>query len=236
MKCFEGENHFRANRERFSQAIEEENFWKFMDHWPLYTGVHTLARFLAIYELLKETISVPGNIAEFGAFRGTNTMFMAKVMHILDPLGSKKVMMFENFAGLETFSDQDGPAIEERGRFRGSEQEFREVISLFGYENYIDVIKGDIVETVPRLIDEDDSLSFSLVYIDVDLYQPTKVILGNVVNRLMPGSLLVFDEWGFAQYPGESVAVREFLSEYGGLFETFHVKNARQPTLVLKHK
>ena len=42
------------------------------------------------------------------------------------------------------------------------------------------------------------------------------------------------DEWNYDQWPGESLAVREFLETNGDSYEMISVRNARQPSLVLK--
>ena len=51
----------------------------------------------------------------------------------------------------------------------------------------------------------------ALAYFDMALFEPTIACLGAIEDRLMPGSLVVFDEFGHPDYPGEARAYREAL-------------------------
>jgi len=46
---------------------------------------------MAIADLLKETLNVPGHVVEFGRWRGANLMLLAKLLSIYDPYGSKLI-------------------------------------------------------------------------------------------------------------------------------------------------
>ena len=81
---------------------------------------------------------------------------------------------------------------------------------------------------------KDPSASFSVVYIDTDLYATTKLILDEMHSRLSKGGVFVLDEWNYEQWPGESVAVREFLEAKVDAYEMENINNARQPSLLLR--
>jgi 3-O-methyltransferase len=87
---------------------------------------------------------------------------------------------------------------------------------------------------LPAALKADESLSFSFAYCDTDLYTPTHAVLNNLHPRLSKGGLFVLDEWNEARWPGETVAVREFLEIQGGEYELHHIRNSRSPSLVLK--
>jgi hypothetical protein len=92
---------------------------------------------------------------------------------------------------------------------------------------------GDILKTLPDSL-YDESLSYSMIYCDTDLYEPTKLILFSLHHRLSKGGMFVLDEWNYNNWPGETVAVREFLKEYSDEYEMKHVRNSRQPSLILR--
>jgi hypothetical protein len=195
--------------------------------------VSNLSRFVAILDLVRRSIDVPGHLAEFGSWRGANLMFMAKLLRIFDPLGSKQVHCFDAFEGLQTFAPQDGAAVTERGRYRGNLEELRELIGLYELEDDIVLHQGFVSDTLPPLLTEQPGLSFSLVYCDLDLYEPTLDVLTRLHERLSRGGMFVLDEWNYEQYPGETVAVREFIERHRRDYRMEHVKGARQPSLVL---
>ncbi len=50
-----------------------------------------------------------------------------------------------------------------------------------------------------------------MVIFDLDLYEPTKLAIKEVLPRLTKGSVLVFDELTLKYQPGEAMAVMETL-------------------------
>ena len=60
-------------------------------------------------------------------------------------------------------------------------------------------------------------MPLSLVHIDCDLYSSTKTIFANLKDRIVPGTVIVFDEYW--NYPGwrdhEFRAFEELLAETG---------------------
>lgn len=221
-------------RKFFSDQIGSCELFSVIDHWPLYVGTSNLARFMAISDILRDTLDVPGHIAEFGSWRGANLIFMAKLLRIYDPHGCKLTHCFESFAGLETFTVQDGEAeAHESGTYRGNYEELLAAISISDLTDDIVIHRGDIMKTLPSAL-ENQGLSFSFVYCDTDLYAPTRLILDSLHPRLSKGGVFVMDEWNYEKWPGEATAVREFMEIHGKDYDMFHVNNTRQPSLILK--
>lgn len=234
MKFKSANERYLSERRKLSEQLGPRELWSVIDHWPLYCGIGNLGRFLAISDLLRETLPVPGHIAEFGSWRGANLMLMAKLLRILDPHGSKQTICFDSFAGLETFAPQDGQAARaSSGQYRGAYDELRQLISLYELDDDIVIHAGDVVATLPAAL-KDESLSFSFIYCDLDLYAPTKLVLDSIHPRLSKGGLIILDEWNHEKWPGESIAVREFLAARPEAYRMRHVRAAAQPTLALE--
>jgi hypothetical protein len=73
----------------------------------------------------------------------------------------------------------------------------------------VELVRGDIAHTVPQYVALHRELMVALLYIDVDLYEPTKVALQHFVPRMPKGALLVMDELDFRKWPGETHALLE---------------------------
>ena len=74
------------------------------------------------------------------------------------------------------------------------------------------LIKGDVVETLPKFLSENPGFRCALVYIDVDLERPTYAALTHLWDRLLPGGMVVFDEYEYHKF-SESCGVEKFLKE-----------------------
>ena len=75
------------------------------------------------------------------------------------------------------------------------------------------LIDGDIEESAGKFAEENPGVRFSLIHFDCDLYAPTKAALDAFWPRVSRGGCLLFDEYGMKEWPGETKAVDEFLSE-----------------------
>ena len=227
---------YKQDRRAFADKYGKRDLWLTIDHWPLYVGQRNLARYMAIADLLRSTLDVPGHVAEFGSWRGANLVFMAKLLKIYAPLCGKLVHCFESFEGLTTFTDSDGAAAGSEGAYRGSYEELCDVLELYRLQDDVVIHKGLIQDTLPAAFPKDDPSVLSFVYCDTDLYEPTKLILESLHPRLAPGGMFVFDEWNYMQWPGETHAANKFVAEHGDKYEMLPVRNAAQPSLVLRRK
>jgi SAM-dependent methyltransferase len=236
MKFKKQDEVYLSNRKALSDKMDKKNLWEHIDHWPLYVGTANLGRYMVIADLLKQTMTIPGHIAEFGSWKGANLMFMAKLLKLWDPYGNKVIHCFDSFEGLTTFVTEDGESKDHSGEYEGQLDELKEFVNLYDLNDDIDFHVGLIQNTLPELILKEPQVSFSFVYCDTDLYEPTKLILSELHDRLMPGGLFVFDEWNDARWQGEGIAGNEFIKQYSAMYDVLHVQGARQPNLVFRKK
>ena len=63
----------------------------------------------------------------------------------------------------------------------------------------------------------------SLLYLDMDLHEPTKVALQYFLPRMAKGSIIAFDELNYKKFPGETIAM---LEEIGTKYKFKHLLNS----------
>lgn len=228
---------YLTKRKELPKLLGIPDFWHIVDHFGLYAGINTIGTRLAVYEIMKQCVCIPGHIVEFGCWNWANLMFMSKVLHLLQPNTYKHVYGFDSFEGLQTFSPEDKETAGRIGNYKGNEEILRKMIDFFGMDEWVHLIKGNALETIPQFEKDNPHLMFSLAYIDFDLYEPCKVALEYAWKRLSPGGIIVFDEALTNFWPGEGVALLEFLTQKGTNELTMqNVEFARQPTLYLIKK
>jgi hypothetical protein len=64
-------------------------------------------------------------------------------------------------------------------------------------------------ETVPKYLKQNPETIVSLMYLDVDVFEPTKIALEYFVPRMPKGAIIAFDELNDRGWPGETLAVLE---------------------------
>ncbi len=194
-----------------------------IDAFPKYVTRQSIAKFLTKYELFKQIIDINGSIVEAGVLHGGGTLAWAKLSSILEPTNhTRKVIGFDTFKGFPSIDEKDKKGTDgsliKVGELQGSTYDsVSEAISIYNENrplNHIpkvELVKGDISKTAPKYLDENPHLIVSMLYLDVDLYKPTKVMLETFVPKMPKGALIVFDELNAKMFPGETVAVDEVI-------------------------
>lgn len=234
MKFDTADKRYFAQRSAFAASANVPELWNFLDHWPLYVGTANLARNLAITDLFKSTLATPGDVVEFGCWKGSTTLLLTKLLAIYDPSGPKVVHVFDSFEGLTQFHAADAVAVSQLGDYQGSRRYLEHCAKLADLEDMILIHEGHIETTLPIFVKEHQEKRFSFVYCDTDLYKATSTILEGMWRLLTIGGLMVFDQWNMSEFPGEGIAVNEFMESVAGSFEMIKPSNTRQPTLALR--
>jgi hypothetical protein len=195
-------------------------------HFPILARRQWLKRFLAHTEFFKQTLDVPGDIAELGVYRGLGLMTWANLLEAYTIGDRTKVVWgFDNWAGFTGFSPQDGNveahAQKVVGGFdpSGFRSELEDAIAIYDRDRFVpwkkrvELVDGPIETTVPQFLEQNPGVRFSLVHFDCDLYAPTKAALEVLWPRVSRGGVVLFDEYAIRDWPGETQAVDEFLAD-----------------------
>ncbi len=232
MAKFETEDRaYFEYRAQFAEKYRHADFWFIADNWPLFAGRVNLARCLAVYDLISRVIDLPGHFCELGCWNGANLVYIAKIVGMLRPLGQGEVFGFDSFEGLTAFAPDKDPVESRRGRgaYKGDPVLLEDVLALYRLQDWVHLVKGRIEETLPRFLEERKDIRFAFLYLDMDLYAPTKAAIDLLYPRLLKGGIMVFDEYN-ADWPGETLAVHEAL---GDDVQLHRVPYTRQPTAYL---
>jgi hypothetical protein len=192
----------------------------------LYIKRYRLTRLLTLYEMFKPTINLPGDIVELGVFRGESLLTFARMLECFC-MGdrTKRIFGFDHFRGLQKLREQDGrdfPEVDKKaGGWCGRSyyEELSKLIQLFDADRFmplkqrIVLIEGDVIDTVPQFVKDNPGVRISLLHFDLDLYEPTKVGLEYLYDLVVPGGVIIFDEYAFHEFPGETQAVDEFMAK-----------------------
>jgi hypothetical protein len=197
--------------ERCSDPLEVR-----LDNFPKYVRRVPLKRFLAMYEIFKMILPVKGSIVECGVFRGFGVMAWAKLSAILEPENlTRRIYGFDTFEGFPTVHDKDhgNRTATSRGDLRSdSYEELQALIKQYDQDRFLGhipkvvLVKGDMTLTIPSFIETHPHLAVSLLFLDCDLYEPTKAALDALVPRMPKGAIIAFDEVDNPKWPGETLA------------------------------
>ena len=191
---------------------------------------YRIGNLLAHYELYKKILTLPGALVELGVFKGASMIQWATFRELLENENSRKLIGFDSFGKFPEAKklDSDERFVSNWNRkFEGeclSKEELYESLEHKDIHN-VELIKGNILETLPKYLGEHGELRISLLHIDTDVYEPCKVGLELLYDRVVPSGLIVFDD--YAVLEGETKAIDEFFDKRKSVFHKFpfsHVK------------
>ena len=146
-------------------------------------------------------------------------MGWAKLSAILEPENlTRRIYGFDTFAGFPSIGERDLSQFTEVSTgdlCSDSHDELLELIREYDRDRFlghipkVELIRGDIAHTVPEFVAAHPHLVVSLLYLDADMYEPTKVALEHFLPRMPRGALLVFDELDNPIWPGETMAAMD---------------------------
>lgn len=204
----------RKYKKQFSKKFIIQNI-------GLFLGDKAFYKILKIFEILKIIKNVKGEIIEFGVWNGNNLLAIRKMTDYLKI--KKKIIGYDNFIGM--------PEADHGNFFKGDLNILKYFINFFKLSD-ISIIKDDILNLeanlhrIPKL---------SLIYIDCDNYQTTKIILELLCNKLSKKGLIVFDE-AIIGNGGEGEAAKLFYKNHKKSFNQIFLNNYYQPDYILQKK
>ncbi len=196
-----------------------------LDNFPKYVRRQSLARFLARYELFRTQQPIAGSIVECGVHHGGGLLTWAKLSAALEPYAiHRRIYGFDTFEGFPEVGSQDTPC-EANPRAAAGEwapgydvyRELELVLEEHDRNRFLAqfkkvfLVKGNAEQTIPAFVRTHPYLVISLLFMDFDLYAPTRTALEHLVPRMGKGAVLAFDEIDNPWWPGETLALLDTL-------------------------
>lgn len=193
---------------------------------------HKLIYRVKLFEMVKD---LPGDIVECGVFKGSGIFTWSKLIELNCQFEIKKVVGFDYFERdfVKNLSEHDRRTMGQvfsRCDVVDNEISIESITSKFeniGIPNHkFDLIKGDVSFTTRKYVEDNPGFRISLLYMDLDLEKPTTDTLNNLWDIVVPGGIVVFDEYGYGVWT-ESKAVDDFVSQHN---LKLHKTNVSAPT------
>jgi Macrocin-O-methyltransferase (TylF) len=175
---------------------------------------------IQLYNMVKD---LHGDIVECGVFKGSGVFLWLKLLELNEPNSLKKVIGFDFFDqsfvnNLENITDRESM----KSVFQRDQNLTENDISIEKISNKLfssgfkkskfELIKGDIAETSRDFLKYRPGFRISLLYLDLDLEEPTTATLNSFYDRVVSGGIIVFDEYAYHTW-SESNAVDRFVKE-----------------------
>lgn len=166
--------------------------------------------------------NIPGDMVECGVWRGGSMMAVADTLLRLGDT-SRHLYLFDTFQGMTQPTEKDQSILGHsalsswhRNKVTNDQntwcysalEDVRQAMQSTGYnEKKVHYIQGNVEDTVPEGAPE----QIAFLRLDTDWYESTKHELIHLYPRLVPGGVLILDDYGHWQ--GARQATDEYLAE-----------------------
>lgn len=164
-----------------------------------------LARILAVEEIYKKILGIPGMILDVGTWRGQTAVLCENFRAIFEPMHfNRRIACFDTFEGYLGFSDVDrATEIHKDGTYStGGDAAAEYLASLLRLHEVSNiggknagkhsVVKGDCRKTIPDFFEQNPNEFVALCFMDVNSVVPTRESFDLVFDRMVPGGIVAF--------------------------------------------
>lgn len=192
-----------------------------LNNLGLFLNSKNLSRILFMDHIYRLNLEVMGSIFEFGTRWGQNSSLFAALRGIYEPFNRhRKIVCFDTFEGFPSLSENDNldckviregalSCTKDYEKYLEKTLDFQEKDNPLSHIKKYEICKGDACLEIEKYLDRNPETIISMAYFDFDLYEPTKVCLEKILDRVVKGSVLVFDELNDPDSPGETKAVMD---------------------------
>jgi O-methyltransferase len=194
----------------FSPFLNDPEFSRLYDQmtaeWFQDEAIDVRWRMWLLTRYALQARTLPGDYAEFGVYRGgCSRMVLATAG--LDR--ARRLHLFDTFEGIP----HDNLTERERGAEFGGRLSDTSVDYVAGLLKPWGEIPrfwpGDVFDTVPSV----DTGPLAFVHLDLNAAAPTRHVLEHVYDRLVPGGIVVFDDYGWLEYEDQRRSIDDFLRD-----------------------
>lgn len=176
--------------------------------WTLYaetlregTVVQSLEDYFNLYQLVLKTQKVPGALAELGVYRGGSAKLIASLK------GDKALHLFDTFEGMPTVNpnlDRHKAGDFDDTSLKAVQKYLSRFSNIFYHQGFFPDSAQDLAKT---------PTTFSMVHLDVDIYESTKAGLGFFYPRMARGGIIISHDYRRLTCGGVKQAFDEFFAD-----------------------
>jgi hypothetical protein len=149
-------------------------------------------------------VTLPGDFAQFGVFRGNTARLIESLM-----TGDRRLHLFDSFEGLP----EDWTKAKQKGAFRLPEDR----IPVFDSPRVV-MHKGWFKDTLPPW-GRESTTPLAFIHMDADLYSSSIEVLFNIDHLIPKDAIILFDEYVMGRTEDEHRALLAWSARFNRRYE-----------------
>ena len=205
------------------KGLSKENVWNYENGFYWFSDTTRINKLLYQFELYKMILDKPGDILEFGVFKGASLIRFCQFRDALENQFTRKIIGFDSFGKFPKDKVECETDLDFIDRFETTagtgltRDELNSVLIDKGYKNF-DLIEGNVFDSLEKFINENAESRISLLHLDMDVAEPTEYVLNKLYKRVVKGGLIVIDDYNDVE--GATNVMDQFIKQHDLNIET----------------
>lgn len=163
----------------------------------------------------RQALRVDGDFVECGVYRGDMSWVVTEMVDL--PAHARTLYLFDTFSGFSSkySSSLDYPDAPQffdfANRSYGQAGLYEEVVTRFATKPYVKVISG----VVPDVLVETTPSKIAFLHLDLNSPGPERAALEFLYDRISPGGVIIFDDYGWSIFRKQKETADQFLASKG---------------------
>lgn len=180
------------------EVVDFTSLWQVARHW----SVLGEEKCRSLFSIAASVRGLPGTAVELGTWRGGSAWLLRKA------LGRNKTLLtVDTLTGMPAAYYTEGLDMHVPGEWADCSMDT--IMELFRPAN-IELVIGTYPDQVQERLEKPDCAQLCLAHYDLDTYIPCQKFLRWAWPRIVPGGVIVLDDYGWAKCPGVQLAATEF--------------------------
>ncbi|WP_316187573.1 MULTISPECIES: TylF/MycF/NovP-related O-methyltransferase [unclassified Bradyrhizobium] len=163
----------------------------------------------------RQAMLIEGDFVECGVYRGDMSWVITEMIDL--PSRGRTIYLYDTFSGFSDkySSSEDYPDAPQFFDFAnasyGQQGLYEEVVDRFKGKAYVKVIRG----VVPDALVGTAPAKVAFLHLDLNSPGPERAALAHLYDRISPGGVIVFDDYGWSIFRKQKEAADQFMAERG---------------------
>lgn len=222
-------NKVKKKKKNKLEAWDAENSFFQNSH------ISRISKLIYQYEIYKMIINLPGDVLEFGVFKGSSLIKFLTFREILENNFSRKFYAFDAFGKFPKTNTKKFDKIfinkfENEAGVGLKIEKLNNILVKKSFKNF-NLIKGDIQKTSNNFLKKNKNLKIALLHLDMDTYMITKKVLERYYSYVSKNGIILIDDYGATI--GVTKAVDEFIKKKKNI-SLKKLNYYKQPSYIIK--
>jgi O-methyltransferase len=171
-------------------------------------------RFNTLIWAARQALTVPGDFVECGVYEGDMSWVVTEMVDLA--AAGRRFYLFDTFAGFSPKYSSPDDVYDQPGFYELADRDYKRpeiyehVLRRFAAKPYVEIRRGVVPDSLvhaPAVI--------AYLHLDMNSPGPERAALEVLYERLSPGGVIVFDDYGWVPFKKQKEAADEFINARG---------------------